>query len=157
MYLKAVPVIIFPAIIWAVDIACVCVLTWKGTTLPSPYLVTNDKLRPFALLYAGVSIAQNVITTGKARVFSILQALTILAGLIVYRIRHVDRESAKFRRAGRRTSLQSFIRTVIESGLLYTTFAIAAFVGYLLDSDVIFLVSNVVSATNLQREILIQQ
>ncbi|KAJ7576922.1 hypothetical protein C8J56DRAFT_971940 [Mycena floridula] len=136
VYGKSYLVIAFPLLIWMADTACAMVLTWIEATFHSHSLLLAGKFGPFLTSFASLTIVQNVITTA----------------LIIWRIWKVDRENAKYRyntgstNTGTRRSsrLRNVMRIVIESGLLYTTFAVISFCTYVTNSNAFYVTTDMV-------------
>ncbi|KAJ7586072.1 hypothetical protein C8J56DRAFT_946099 [Mycena floridula] len=122
VYAKSYFVIILPLLLWMANTSCGMVLVWIQSTIRTQTTLLAGKFGPFLTGFASITIVQNIITTS----------------LIVWRIWRVDRENAKFRAPSSHSSptkLQKVMRIVIESGLMYTTFAIISFVTYVTNSN----------------------
>ncbi|KAJ7599495.1 hypothetical protein C8J56DRAFT_916817 [Mycena floridula] len=122
VYGKSYLVVLLPLLLWMTNISCGMVLIWIQATIRTQTSILAGRFGPFLTAFASVTIVQAVITTS----------------LIVWRIWKVDRENAKFRAPSWHSSptkLQKVMRIVIESGLMYTTFAIISFVTYVANSN----------------------
>lgn len=146
VYSRSWPIIIIPAILWAADAACGCLFVWKQTTQGPGQMVTNGEVKPFLTAFYALTIVQNLYTTGSSLPCVHKYSLDPRpVGLILYRIWLVDRETAQFRPARRRSRLQSVMRTFIESGLLYTTYTVLVYCVYVW-STIMFRILNITAS-----------
>ncbi|KAI0346626.1 hypothetical protein BDW22DRAFT_1323122 [Trametopsis cervina] len=129
-------VIMLPLIMWAADAAFSVVIIWISATLRQDAVIsTQVLLKPFLYSFFCVTIILNLLTTG----------------LIIFRIWGTNKHSAPYishqpqtRPARRpRTRLESVMRIILESGMLYQASVIATFICALVGSNAIYGVSDV--------------
>lgn len=83
------------------------------------------------LIFFGITVLTNLLTTGTHLCRTMCRKmLTSLAGLIVWRIRSVNKVCSDLITIPRRkrSRLSNVTRIIVESGLLYTTFVAVAFI-----------------------------
>ncbi|KAJ7598492.1 hypothetical protein C8J56DRAFT_770005, partial [Mycena floridula] len=99
VYGKAHIVIILPILLWMVDTSFPTVLLWIESTNHTQNTILGEKFGPFLTTFAGLTIVQNIMTTGITQQYSLSQNDTDSReiGLIIWPIWKVDRESARYR------------------------------------------------------------
>ncbi|PFH45331.1 hypothetical protein AMATHDRAFT_160736 [Amanita thiersii Skay4041] len=129
MYGRSFTVVSFSVLLWLGAIVCTILVTYLEATLHSRVLISARQLRPAGTAFWAITIAINVITTS----------------LLVWRIWTVERESAKYRVYSNiyaKSMLGGVIRSIIESGLLYTFTALITFVTFLVGSNAVYVVTD---------------
>lgn len=106
------------------------------------------------LTFFGITVLTNLLTTGTHLCRTMYRKMLTcsLAGLIVWRIRSVDKVCRDLITIPqrKRSRLSNVTRIIVESGLLYTTFVAVAFIAMLAGNYAAYdIVLNMVRAPNL--------
>ncbi|KAJ3775952.1 hypothetical protein FB446DRAFT_785541 [Lentinula raphanica] len=144
----SISIIIFPILLWMGYLAlAIFVIYMEVSAGNTQLLLTGGVSRMITASITAactMSLVNNIITTG----------------MIVYRIRDVDRSNVLHGNQGhgstipgndglfgrtkrRRTKLQNVIRIVIESGMMYTTIALITFITFVVGSNSFYATSDV--------------
>ncbi|TFK38521.1 hypothetical protein BDQ12DRAFT_582127, partial [Crucibulum laeve] len=124
----------FSFILWLGGVFCTIYIIYIESTLHTKALVNSSKLAPVITAFWSITISLNIITTA----------------LLVARIWKADRDnnaygihSSSTGYTHRPSALKNVMRSVIESGLLYTVTAFISFVVYIVGSTAAYPVTDV--------------
>jgi hypothetical protein len=130
------------------------VVLFLEVTLNQHVLLNISKLKPFGAAFWAMTIVINVITTGEMIHSRRGHHVNLfLLGLIVARIWKINNGHKDFRNQSEAQSrgprpvnkLQHVMRTVIESGLLYTGTSLITFITYVTNNIAVYVTTDVVS------------
>ncbi|KAF8157258.1 hypothetical protein B0H34DRAFT_712941 [Crassisporium funariophilum] len=130
LYDKSWIVVAFSVILW---LGCFSTTVWViylEATLHSRVLVSASQLLPAGTSFWALTIVLNIITTG----------------LLLWRIRSVELSNKRYRintvGKQRRSSLQNVMRSIIESGLIYSIAAFTTFVTFVTGSNAVYVTTD---------------
>ncbi|KAF8157261.1 hypothetical protein B0H34DRAFT_493391 [Crassisporium funariophilum] len=130
LYSKSWMVVTLSITLW---LGCFTTAVWViclEATLHSHVLVGASQLRPVGTSFWSLTVALNIVTTG----------------LLLWRIRSVDQSNKRYRMnsvsGGRRISLQNVMRSIVESGLIYSIAALTTLVTSVIGSNIIYVTTD---------------
>ncbi|TFK33582.1 hypothetical protein BDQ12DRAFT_657757 [Crucibulum laeve] len=127
-------VVAFSIILWFTSVACAIRILYSEITVHASALVLHEKsITPFMKTFWTLTIVINFVTTA----------------LLVSKIWRVDRQTRKYLYNSQMTThtrysspLRYAIRVIMESGVLYTTFAFMTYVSYLAGSNWVYPITD---------------
>ncbi|KAI0346624.1 hypothetical protein BDW22DRAFT_1426064 [Trametopsis cervina] len=139
IYAYSWKLIVVPLMMWTVDLGLAIVHIWVTSTLrQSAVLSTEPLLKPFFYSFLSLTITINFLTTGLI-VRQIWLTNKRSAPLIPHTIRR-DR----FGRVPR-TRLETVMRIILESGMIYTSTAFATFISAIAGSNAVYGISDLLN------------